>query len=84
MGNSKCALILSDFLDYLSVVKGKSDNTLKEYRLDLINFFNFIISKTCAKKRKGKEAEGGLGEWCAEDDSVDFSLPGRRKGGDFR
>ena len=23
---------------------------------DKLNFFNFIISKTCAKKRKGKEA----------------------------
>ena len=49
MGNSKCALILSDFLDYLSVVKGKSDNTLKEYRLDLITFFNFIIKRKCLK-----------------------------------
>ncbi len=49
MDNSKCALILSDFLDYLSVVKGKSDNTLKEYRLDLITFFNFIIKRKCLK-----------------------------------
>lgn len=45
MNDFKCASILSDFLDYLSAVKGKSDNTLKEYRLDLINFFNFIIRR---------------------------------------
>lgn len=45
MDDNKCALILSDFLDYLSVVKGKSKNTLKEYRLDMITFFNFIIQR---------------------------------------
>lgn len=38
-------MILSDFLDYLSVVKGMSKATLKEYRLDIINFFRFIIKR---------------------------------------
>lgn len=45
MKNDDCAIILSDFLDYLSVVKGKSPNTLKEYKLDLINFFKFVIKR---------------------------------------
>ncbi len=45
MENTDCAVILSDFLDYLSVVKGKSDNTLKEYKLDLTTFFKFIIKR---------------------------------------
>ena len=36
-------VILDDFLNYLLVVKGKSVNTLKEYKLDLINFFKFIL-----------------------------------------
>lgn len=47
--NNKDSIILSDFLDYLSVVKGKSKNTLKEYRLDIINFFNFIINRKSLK-----------------------------------
>lgn len=41
--------ILSDFLDYLSAVKGKSKNTIKEYKLDLINFFKFIIKRKSLK-----------------------------------
>lgn len=47
--NNKDSIILSDFLDYLCVVKGKSKNTLKEYRLDIINFFNFVIKKKSLK-----------------------------------
>lgn len=49
MSDDKCSWIISDFLDYLSVVKGKSENTLKEYRLDLITFFNFIIKRKSLK-----------------------------------
>lgn len=49
MDNKDCSVILSDFLDYLSVVKGKSDNTLKEYKLDLTTFFKFIIKRKSLK-----------------------------------
>ena len=45
----KIPYILSDFLDYLSAVKGKSKNTIKEYRLDLINFFKFILKRKSLK-----------------------------------
>lgn len=35
-------LILTDFLDYLETIKGKSPNTIKEYYLDLRTFFRFL------------------------------------------
>lgn len=34
--------ILRDFLNYLSVIKGKSDGTVKEYYYDLRTFFRFM------------------------------------------
>lgn len=36
-------LCLEDFLNYLSVIKGRSNNTVLGYKLDLILFFRFII-----------------------------------------
>jgi len=45
MEYKKCSIIISDFLDYLSGIKGASDKTIKEYRIDLSGFFNFIITK---------------------------------------
>lgn len=35
-------LILTDFLDYLETIKGKSPNTVKEYHLDLRTFLRFL------------------------------------------
>ncbi len=34
--------VIRDFLVYMSVVKGKSDNTVKEYYFDLRTFFRYI------------------------------------------
>lgn len=34
--------VLRDFLNYLSVIKGKSDGTVKEYYYDLRTFFRFM------------------------------------------
>ncbi|EIA23033.1 Tyrosine recombinase XerC, partial [Candidatus Arthromitus sp. SFB-1] len=45
MEYKKCSIIISDFLDYLSGIKGASEKTIKEYRIDLSGFFNFIIKK---------------------------------------
>ncbi len=45
MEYKKCSIIISDFLDYLSGIKGASEKTIKEYRIDLSGFFNFIITK---------------------------------------
>ncbi|EJO5348818.1 tyrosine recombinase XerC [Clostridium botulinum] len=33
---------LNDFLNYLRTIKGKSENTIKSYKLDLIMFFRFL------------------------------------------
>ena len=49
MSNNNVPFILSDFLDYLSAVKGKSKNTIKEYKIDLLNFFKFIIKRKSLK-----------------------------------
>lgn len=37
--NETCPLV-----DYLVVMKGRSDNTIKEYRTDLFMFFNYICN----------------------------------------
>jgi|GEM_PF-3714982 len=33
---------LNDFLNYLRTIKGKSENTIESYKLDLIMFFRFL------------------------------------------
>ena len=40
--NGKLPSALAEFLDYLSTIKGKSDNTIKAYRIDLCVFFRFL------------------------------------------
>ncbi|WP_425447511.1 tyrosine recombinase XerC [Dethiothermospora halolimnae] len=35
-------LALEDFLNYIETIKGKSENTVKEYRYDLITFFRYL------------------------------------------
>jgi len=37
-----CPLVVSDFLDYLSSIKGKSQSTTKEYFYDLRTFLRFL------------------------------------------
>lgn len=36
-----CQLI-EQYLSYLTVIKGRSDKTIREYRLDLLMFFQFV------------------------------------------
>ncbi len=33
---------LNDFLNYLRTIKGKSENTIESYKLDLIMFLDFL------------------------------------------
>ena len=33
---------LEQYLNYLTVIKGRSDNTINEYQNDLLNMFRFI------------------------------------------
>ncbi|NFS06503.1 hypothetical protein FDE99_01740 [Clostridium botulinum] len=36
--------LVEQYLDYLVVIKGRADNTVKEYRTDLLMFFNYIMN----------------------------------------
>lgn len=40
--NVECPKVVVDFLNYLETIKGKSSNTIKEYKKDLIIFFRFL------------------------------------------
>lgn len=41
--NDLCPSPLSDFLEYLIAIKGKSDKTVSEYFLDLRTFYRFLV-----------------------------------------
>ncbi|GAA0180424.1 tyrosine recombinase XerC [Clostridium sediminicola] len=41
--NTTCPLV-EQYLNYLVVIKGRADNTIKEYRTDLLMFFNYIMN----------------------------------------
>ena len=49
--NYKSFPLLEDYLNYLSVIKGRSPNTVIEYRTDLLMFFSFL------KAQKGISGE---------------------------
>lgn len=36
--------LLEQYLAYLTVIKGRSENTVNEYRNDLLMFFHFVIN----------------------------------------
>ena len=40
--NRTCPLV-EQYLGYLTVIKGRSENTIKEYRTDLLMFFDFVM-----------------------------------------
>ena len=40
--NSECPKIVNDFLNYLETIRGKSTNTISEYKKDLTIFFRFL------------------------------------------
>ena len=40
--NTTCPLI-EQYLNYLVVIKGRAENTIKEYRTDLLMFFNYVL-----------------------------------------
>lgn len=47
----KCPIFLKDYLTYMSVIKGKSQNTIKEYFYDLRMFLRYVlyINGKCSK-----------------------------------
>jgi hypothetical protein len=48
MQSNKTYKPVEQYLGYLPVIKGRSDNTIKEYRTDLLMFFEFVLNVRCA------------------------------------
>jgi integrase/recombinase XerD len=44
MQSNKTCPLVEQYLGYLIVIKGRSENTILEYRTDLIMFFNFVLN----------------------------------------
>lgn len=44
MQSNKTCPLLEQYLGYLIVIKGRSENTILEYRTDLLMFFNFLLT----------------------------------------
>ncbi|MHB8130087.1 MAG: site-specific integrase [Mobilitalea sp.] len=42
MQSNKSCQIVEQYLAYLITIKGRSKNTVLEYRLDLLQFFHFV------------------------------------------
>jgi integrase/recombinase XerD len=40
--NNKSCSLIEQYLNYLTIFKGRSDNTIDEYRNDLLMFFRFL------------------------------------------
>lgn len=45
MQSNKTCPILEQYLNYSTIIKGRSNNTILEYRIDLLYFFKFISEK---------------------------------------
>jgi len=43
MQSNKTCQLIEQYLGYLVVIKGRSENTVKEYRTDLLMFFSFVM-----------------------------------------
>lgn len=43
MQSNKTYSLVKQYLDYLSIIKNRSENTILEYRADLLMFFRFIM-----------------------------------------
>ena len=46
--------LLEEYLNYLTVIKGRSPNTVVEYRTDILMFFSYRIAKAQAGNRRNK------------------------------
>lgn len=43
MQSNKTCPLVEQYLGYLSIIKNRSENTILEYRTDLLMFFNYIL-----------------------------------------
>ena len=48
--NYKSFALLEDYLTYLTVIKGRSHNTVIEYRTDILMFLEYLCNKTDNKR----------------------------------
>lgn len=46
--------LLDEYLNYLTVIKGRSPNTVVEYRTDILMFFAFLKEKQAIEQHKEK------------------------------
>jgi len=44
MQSNKTCQLVEQYLSYLTVIKGRSENTIKEYRTDLLMFFEYVMN----------------------------------------
>lgn len=44
MQSNKTCPLIEDYINYLVVIKGRTQNTIKEYRTDLLMFFSFVLN----------------------------------------
>ena len=49
--NYKSMVLLDEYLNYLEVIKGRSHNTVVEYRTDILMFLDFICEKRGSENR---------------------------------
>ena len=52
--NFKTFPLLEEYLNYLTVIKGRSQGTVVEYRTDILMFFAFLKEKRGAEQLKEK------------------------------
>ncbi|WP_243450428.1 site-specific integrase [Desulfosporosinus sp. Sb-LF] len=45
MQSNKTCQLVEQYLGYLNVIKERSENTIKEYRTDLLMFLNFVMRR---------------------------------------
>ena len=45
MQSNKTCQLVEQYLGYLSVIKGRSENTILEYRTDILTFFNYLAKQ---------------------------------------
>jgi len=45
MQSNKTCPLVEQYLGYLSVIKGRSENTILEYRTDILTFFNYLAKQ---------------------------------------
>ena len=50
--NNKSFELLEQYLSYLTVIKGRSINTVIEYRTDVLMFFEFLCNKRNKERDK--------------------------------